>query len=130
MNGEPERPDPDRLLEAVEREAERARRGKLRIFFGASAGVGKTYAMLEAALETRRRGVDVVVGYVEPHGRRDTERLLQGLDQLQPLLVSYAGRDPPRVRPGCRPAADARPSRLWTNWLTPTSRAAPRSSGT
>jgi two-component system sensor histidine kinase KdpD len=91
MSGEPERPDPDRLLEAVEREAERARRGKLRIFFGASAGVGKTYAMLEAAIETRRRGVDVVVGYVEPHGRRDTERLLQGLDQLQPLLVSYAG---------------------------------------
>ena len=91
MSGEPLRPDPDRLLEAVEREAERARRGKLRIFFGASAGVGKTYSMLEAALEARRRGVDVVVGYVEPHGRRDTESLLQGLEQLSPLLVSYAG---------------------------------------
>jgi two-component system, OmpR family, sensor histidine kinase KdpD len=88
---EPPRPDPDRLLEAVEREAERARRGKLRIFFGASAGVGKTYSMLEAALEARRRGVDVVVGYVEPHGRRDTENLLQGLERIPPLLVSYAG---------------------------------------
>ena len=91
MSGEPPRPDPDRLLEAVEREEERARRGKLRVFFGASAGVGKTYSMLEAALEARRRGVDVVVGYVEPHGRRDTESLLHGLEQLQPLLVSYAG---------------------------------------
>jgi two-component system, OmpR family, sensor histidine kinase KdpD len=88
---EPGRPDPDRLLAAVEREAERATRGKLRIFFGASAGVGKTYSMLEAAREARRRGVDVVVGYVEPHGRVETEQLLQGLEQLPPLQVAYAG---------------------------------------
>lgn len=91
MSGEPERPDPDRLLQAVEKEALQARRGKLRIFFGASAGVGKTYSMLEAAIEARRRGVDVVVGYFEPHGRRDTEELLRGLEQLPPLLVSHAG---------------------------------------
>ncbi len=91
MSGEPERPDPDRLLAAVEREEERAGRGKLRIFFGASAGVGKTFAMLEAARDARRRNVDVVVGYVEPHGRRETEQLLEGLEQLPPLLVAYAG---------------------------------------
>jgi two-component system, OmpR family, sensor histidine kinase KdpD len=91
VNGEPDRPDPDRLLEAVEKEAQRAKRGKLRIFFGASAGVGKTYAMLEAALEARRRGVDAVVGYIEPHGRRDTEALLTGLERLPPLRVGYSG---------------------------------------
>ena len=91
MSGEPERQDPDRLLAAVERAEERARRGKLRVFFGASAGVGKTYAMLEAARVAHHRGVDLVVGYVEPHGRRETEQLLQGLAQLPPLQVVYAG---------------------------------------
>ncbi|HMA11595.1 MAG TPA: histidine kinase, partial [Steroidobacteraceae bacterium] len=91
MSGEHQRPDPDRLLEAVEREEQRARRGKLRIFFGASAGVGKTYAMLEAGIEARRRGVDVVVGYVEPHGRRETEDLLQELELLPPIRVAYSG---------------------------------------
>lgn len=91
MSGEPERPDPDRLLAAVEREAQRARRGKLRIFFGAAAGVGKTYTMLQAARDARRRGVDIVVGYAEPHGRRETEDLLHGLELLPPLRVAYAG---------------------------------------
>lgn len=80
------------LLAAVERDAARARRGKLRIFFGASAGVGKTYAMLEAAHHAaRQRGVDVVVGYVEPHGRDETERLLEGLERLPALAVAYGG---------------------------------------
>jgi two-component system, OmpR family, sensor histidine kinase KdpD len=91
VSKEPARPDPDRLLAAVGRDAQRARRGKLRIFFGSSAGVGKTFAMLEAARDARRRNVDVVVGYVEPHGRRETEQLLEGLEQLPPLLVAYAG---------------------------------------
>jgi two-component system sensor histidine kinase KdpD len=91
VSGEPPRPDPDQLLADVEREAERARRGKLRIFFGASAGVGKTYAMLEAARAARQRGVDVVVGYVEPHGRAETERLLEGLEKLPTLAVSHGG---------------------------------------
>lgn len=89
MNGEPVRPDPDRLLEHVERQAARAARGHLRIFFGASAGVGKTYAMLEAARTAQARGVDVAVGYVEPHGRLDTERLLEGLPHLPTLPVRY-----------------------------------------
>lgn len=85
------RPDPDQLLAHVQAEEARAKRGRLRIFFGASAGVGKTYAMLEAARNIRATGADVVVGYVEPHGRVDTERLLEGLEQLPYLPVSYRG---------------------------------------
>lgn len=85
------RPDPDQLLERVKAEEARARRGRLRIFFGASAGVGKTYAMLEAARNLKSSGTDVVVGYVEPHGRVETERLLEGLPRLPTLPVRYRG---------------------------------------
>ena len=85
------RPDPDQLLERVKAEEEREKRGRLRIFFGASAGVGKTYAMLEAARSMRASGTDVVVGYIEPHGRLETERLLEGLPRLPALPVSYRG---------------------------------------
>jgi two-component system, OmpR family, sensor histidine kinase KdpD len=85
------RPDPDQLLERVKAEEARERRGRLRIFFGASAGVGKTYAMLEAARSAQASGTDVVVGYVEPHGRVETERLLEGLPRLPALPVSYRG---------------------------------------
>jgi two-component system sensor histidine kinase KdpD len=86
-----ERPNPDELLARVQAEEARARRGKLKIFFGYAAGVGKTYAMLEAARRERADGVDVVVGYVEPHGRPETEALLQGLEVLPPRLVPYRG---------------------------------------
>src|ERR1700749_2019137 len=85
------RPDPDQLLAPVQAEEARAKRGRLRIFFGASAGVGKTYAMLEAARGLRAAGIDVVVGYVEPHGRVETERLLEGLERLPTLPVRYRG---------------------------------------
>jgi two-component system sensor histidine kinase KdpD len=85
------RPDPDRLLADVQRDEARARRGRLRIFFGASAGVGKTFSMLEAARTARTAGTDIVVGYVEPHGRPETERLLEGLEQLPMLPVRYRG---------------------------------------
>ena len=85
------RPDPDRLLAAVDAAHAQARRGRLRIFFGAAAGVGKTYAMLEAARAARAAGTDVVVGYVEPHGRKDTERLLEGLEHLPTQTVSHRG---------------------------------------
>jgi two-component system sensor histidine kinase KdpD len=85
------RPDPDQLLAQVREAEERARRGKLRIFFGASAGVGKTYAMLESARAARTAGVDVVVGYVEPHGRPETERLLEGLEHLPTQAVTLRG---------------------------------------
>ncbi len=76
------RNDPDALLRDVQAEEARLRRGKLKIFFGAAAGVGKTYAMLEAGRRRHAEGVDVVVGYVEPHGRAETERLLEGLDRI------------------------------------------------
>jgi two-component system sensor histidine kinase KdpD len=86
------RPDPDALLARVQAEEARAKRGKLTVFFGATAGVGKTYAMLEDAHARKRKGVDVVVGYVEPHGRMETEALLEGLEQLPYLEVSYRGK--------------------------------------
>ncbi|HET9693305.1 MAG TPA: universal stress protein, partial [Steroidobacteraceae bacterium] len=85
------RPDPDQLLAAVTREEQRAHRGRLRIYFGATAGVGKTYTMLEAARVAHAAGADVVVGYVEPHGRAETERLLEGLEQIPGLPVHYRG---------------------------------------
>ena len=86
------RPDPDALLARVQRDEAKARRGKLKIFFGATAGVGKTYAMLEEARTLRAKGADVVVGYVEPHGRVETEALLEGLEQLPYLRIDYRGR--------------------------------------
>ncbi len=85
------RPDPDQLLEQLKTEEARGRRGRLRIFFGAVAGVGKTYAMLEAAQRAQAAGTKVLVGYVEPHGRVDTERLLEGLPRLPTLPVRYRG---------------------------------------
>ncbi|CAL1240951.1 sensor histidine kinase KdpD [Candidatus Methylocalor cossyra] len=86
-----ERPDPDALLARVEREQAKARRGRLKIFFGAAAGVGKTYAMLLAARERQREGIDVLVGVVETHGRRETAALLEGLEQLPARTVRYRG---------------------------------------
>jgi two-component system, OmpR family, sensor histidine kinase KdpD len=88
---DPERRDPDELLAALKQEEARARRGRLKIFFGASAGVGKTYAMLEAARAARAAGTDLVVGYAEPHGRAETERLLEGLERLPFQAVRYRG---------------------------------------
>ncbi|MGZ5614196.1 MAG: DUF4118 domain-containing protein [Methylobacter sp.] len=85
------RPDPDALLARVEFEENRRRRGCLKIFFGAAAGVGKTYSMLLAAKSKRAEGVDVVVGLVETHERQETVALLKGLDVLPPKLVKYRG---------------------------------------
>lgn len=83
--------DPDVLLARVKEEEARQQRGKLKIFLGAAAGVGKTYAMLEAAREQREAGVDVVAGWVETHGRAETEALLDGLEILPPRLVEHRG---------------------------------------
>jgi two-component system, OmpR family, sensor histidine kinase KdpD len=85
------RPDPDALLARVKEDEARQRRGKLKIFFGAAAGVGKTYAMLEAARNEKADGRDVVVGYVETHGRAETDALLDGLDTVPILRVPYHG---------------------------------------
>ncbi|WP_253721479.1 sensor histidine kinase [Burkholderia thailandensis] len=86
------RPDPDQLLDKIQREEEKQQRGKLKIFFGASAGVGKTYAMLLAARARKQEGVDVVVGIVETHGRSETASLLDGLDVLPLMQIEYRGR--------------------------------------
>ncbi|RTL46486.1 MAG: DUF4118 domain-containing protein [Burkholderiales bacterium] len=76
------RPDPDELLARVQREAAQARRGRLKIFFGANAGVGKTFAMLAAAQAAAREGRGVRIGVVETHGRADTEAVARGLERL------------------------------------------------
>ena len=88
---EERRPDPDALLRRVQAEEAKQARGKLKVFFGATAGVGKTYAMLQAAHEQRSDGVDVVIGWVETHGRAETEALLEGLTILPPRLVEHRG---------------------------------------
>ena len=85
------RPDPDALLERVQREEVHSRRGRLKIFFGAAPGVGKSYAMLEAARKQKADGTDVIVGYVELHGRPETEALLQGMEVLPPQTLEHRG---------------------------------------
>jgi len=91
MTRERDRPDPDALLAAIQREGRAAHRGRLKIFFGFSPGVGKTYAMLEAARRLQAAGVDVVAGIVETHGREETARLLEGLEVLPRAAVAYRG---------------------------------------
>jgi two-component system sensor histidine kinase KdpD len=88
----PERPDPDVLLADVQRREQRARRGKLRIYFGSSAGVGKTYAMLVGARKALAEGRDVLVGIVETHGRAETAALLEGLPLLPRMAVTHRDR--------------------------------------
>jgi len=86
-----QRPDPEALLRRVQEEESAKHRGKLKVFFGATAGVGKTYAMLQAAHEQQEDGVDVLIGWVETHGRAETDALLKGLRILPPLTVEYRG---------------------------------------
>jgi two-component system, OmpR family, sensor histidine kinase KdpD len=85
------RPSPEAVLQRLREEEARAARGRLKIFFGASPGVGKTYAMLEEARAKRREGVDVVVGVVETHGRAETTALLDGFEVLPRKTVEYRG---------------------------------------
>jgi two-component system, OmpR family, sensor histidine kinase KdpD len=85
------RPDPDELLSRIQHEEQETRRGKLKIFLGYAAGVGKTYAMLEAAHQRVQEGFEVVVGYIETHGRPDTEAMLEGLETLHRLQITYQG---------------------------------------
>ena len=88
----PNRPDPDQLLAAMRGAEQSVGRGRLRIYFGANAGVGKTFAMLGAAQAERAAGRDVVIGVIETHGRQDTAALLPGLEQLPLREVPYRGR--------------------------------------
>lgn len=85
------RANPDEILHRIKKESNIESRGHLKIFFGYAAGVGKTYAMLKAAHAAKRRGLDIVVGYVEPHTRPQTLALLDGLEQLPTLTVSHKG---------------------------------------
>ena len=91
MSDRPEadqRPSPEALLRQLGSET----RGRLKIFVGAAPGVGKTYEMLQTAQAKRREGVDVVVGVVETHGRKETEALLEGLEIVPRRRVEYKGR--------------------------------------
>jgi two-component system sensor histidine kinase KdpD len=100
MTDEPARPDPDALLAATQAADARAARGRLKIFFGASAGVGKTWAMLNAAQRLLEQQVDVVVGVIETHGRSETALQLQGLELLPRRSVPPQGRSLSETRPG------------------------------
>jgi two-component system sensor histidine kinase KdpD len=86
-----QRPDSDELARRLREREQHERRAKLKIFFGASAGVGKTYAMLVEALERRRAGVDVVIGVVETHGRVETAALAEGIESLPPWRIESGG---------------------------------------
>jgi two-component system, OmpR family, sensor histidine kinase KdpD len=85
------RPNPDELLARIQAEEQQQARGRLKIFLGYAAGVGKTYAMLEAAHQRKEEGVDLVVAYVETHGRAETEAMLQDLEIIPRKQVEYRG---------------------------------------
>src|SRR6185369_4780577 len=85
------RPTPEAMLKLAQAEEVTAELGKLKIFLGYAAGVGKTYAMLEAARKRKSDGRDVVVGYVESHGRSETDALLEGLELLPRKEIHYQG---------------------------------------
>ena len=86
-----DRPNPDDLLADLHREEQRQNRGRLKVFLGMCAGVGKTYAMLESAQKARREGRDVVIGYVETHGRPETDALTEGIEAIPRKPVVYRG---------------------------------------
>ncbi|KXU92695.1 sensor protein KdpD [Caballeronia megalochromosomata] len=86
------RPTPDELLDKLHRDEEKRQRGRLKVFFGASAGVGKTFAMLQAARRRRDENVEVLIGVAETHGRKETLALLEGLETLPPARIEYRGR--------------------------------------
>ena len=84
-----DRPNPDELLAALTREDEKSKRGKLKIFFGMCAGVGKTYTMLQAAHDEKKKGNDIVIGYVETHKRKETEALVSGFEIIPRKAIEY-----------------------------------------
>jgi two-component system sensor histidine kinase KdpD len=88
---DPSRPDPDTLLHLLKKEEEKEKRGKLKIFFGMCAGVGKTYDMLKDAHAAMSKGIDVLVGYIETHKRLETEALLDGLQTIPRKTLDYKG---------------------------------------
>ena len=91
MNNTDNRPDPDALLAKVKAEEKTSMRGKLKIFFGSCAGVGKTYAMLSSGHQRLLEGEDVVAGIVETHRRPETEKLLDGMPVIPPVEQEHRG---------------------------------------
>lgn len=91
------RPDPDQLLVHVQAEEQQRSRGRLKIFWGYAAGVGKTYAMLEAAHQRQAEGRDVVIGYIETHQRAETEALVAGLALIPRKQTEYRGTHVPEM---------------------------------
>lgn len=86
-----DRPNPDALLSSIQREESAKQRGRLKVFLGMCPGVGKTYAMLEAAHQEFKAGRDLVIGYVETHGRKETDALAAGLPQVPRKQLEYRG---------------------------------------
>ena len=91
IDAEDKRPEPESFLEIAKQEEAAKKRGKLTIYFGAAPGVGKTYSMLSDARMRKQEGIDVVVGYVETHGRAETETLLEGQDTIPLVVTEYKG---------------------------------------
>jgi two-component system, OmpR family, sensor histidine kinase KdpD len=89
MNSDENRPDPDELLATLINEEEKSKRGKLKIFFGMCAGVGKTYTMLETAHTERLKGADIIIGYVETHKRKETAELVEGFELIPRTILEY-----------------------------------------
>jgi two-component system, OmpR family, sensor histidine kinase KdpD len=89
MDFDDNRPNPDELLASLMKEEEKNKRGKLKIFFGMCAGVGKTYTMLQSAQAEKLKGIDIIIGYVETHKRKETEELIEGFELIPRKLYKY-----------------------------------------
>jgi len=83
------RPDPDELLASLKLVEEKSKRGKLKIFFGMCAGVGKTYTMLQTAQAEKSKGCDIIIGYVETHNRKETADLVEGFELIPRKIIQY-----------------------------------------
>jgi two-component system sensor histidine kinase KdpD len=91
------RPDPEELLKLIKKEESEEKRGKLTIYFGYAPGVGKTYSMLSDARQNKQEGRDIIIGYVQTHGRKETESLAEGLETVPPLAIEYLGITTPEL---------------------------------
>ena len=90
-NEEEKRPSPEAMLKLAQAEEDQAAKGKLKMFLGYAAGVGKTYSMLAVAQQLKKEGTDVVAAYIESHGRLETDALLQGLEVIPKAMIEYQG---------------------------------------
>src|SRR5665647_514250 len=89
---EDNRPDPDELLASIKDEEGKSKHGKLKIFFGMCAGVGKTYTMLQTAHAEKLKGSDIIIGYVETHNRKETAELVEGFELIPRITYAYKSR--------------------------------------